>query len=188
MINESNGHNSARIVGGGNQSREQKRKNGRPIKVGWATFWGVFPDLFAFTPLFSFLIFEAILGNVDFSSFPQPDSVEPTRGGASVLFGVTGTLYSLSHSLIIFGAVLGLVYIFSKRFPWEMLGWLLHIVIDIPTHSYTFYPASFLWPLSDLKVNGLSWANSRFMTVNYSAMAVVYLILWRIKKKRADLV
>lgn len=90
----------------------------------------------------------------------------------------------MSHSLIIFGIVLGLIYVILKRFPWEMMGWLLHVLIDIPTHSYAFYPTPFLWPLSDVKLGGLSWANPWFMAVNYAAIIIVYIILWRTGKKK----
>jgi len=162
----------------------RSKKIEKPIKIGWATFWGVFPDLFAFVPLFSFLIVEAVLGNVNLSHFPGPDSLEPAQGDTLFLFKLTGVLYSMSHSLIIFGLVVALIYLILKKFPLEMLGWLLHIVIDIPTHSYAFYPTPFLWPLSDIKLDGLSWATSWFMALNYSALAVVYIILWRSSKKK----
>jgi len=162
----------------------RSKKTEKPIKIGWATFWGIFPDLFAFAPLFSFLIVGAILGNVNFSHLPGPDSLEPAQGDTLFLFKLTGTLYSMSHSLIIFGIVLGLIYVILKRFPWEMMGWLLHVLIDIPTHSYAFYPTPFLWPLSDVKLGGLSWANPWFMAVNYAAIIIVYIILWRTGKKK----
>ncbi|MGC9602937.1 MAG: metal-dependent hydrolase [Minisyncoccia bacterium] len=163
----------------------RSKKIERPIKIGWATFWGIFPDLFAFAPLFSYLIVETILGNVNFSRFPEPNSLEPAQGDTAFLLKLTGTLYSISHSLIIFGAVLWIAYLLLKRFPWEMLGWLLHIIIDIPTHSYAFYPTPFLWPLSNVKLDGLSWANPWFMVVNYAAIAIIYVILWRTGKKKA---
>lgn len=162
----------------------RSKKIERPVKIGWATFWGIFPDLFAFAPLFSFLIIEAVLGNVNLSHLSGPDSLEPSQGGAFSIFRFTGTLYSMSHSLIIFGLVLSIVYLLLKRFPWEMLGWLLHIAIDIPTHSYAFYPTPFLWPLSDIKLNGFSWASPWFMAVNYTAIIVAYIILWHSGKKK----
>ncbi|MBI2662668.1 hypothetical protein HYX11_04380 [Candidatus Woesearchaeota archaeon] len=36
------------------------------------------------------------------------------------------------------------VYVILGRFVGEMLAWLGHIIIDIPTHSYKFYPTPFL--------------------------------------------
>jgi hypothetical protein len=38
-----------------------------------------------------------------------------------------------------------------------MLGWLLHIAIDIPTHSFRYYATRFLWPVSDFRIDGIAW-------------------------------
>jgi hypothetical protein len=164
---------------------DRSGKTRKPVKIGWTALWGVFPDVFAFAPLFTFLIIQIILGNASFSHFPGPDSFEPAQSDTLFLFKLTGALYSISHSLLIFGVILGAICLVLKKFPWEMLGWAFHILIDIPTHSYAFYPTPFLWPLSDLRVDGLSWASSWFVILNYSALAVVYIILWKVAKKKA---
>jgi hypothetical protein len=68
---------------------------------------------------------------------------------------------------------------------WAMLGWLVHILIDIPTHSYQFYPTPFLWPLSSWKFNGISWGQKWFMIANYSTIVIAYaaLYFWSRKAK-----
>lgn len=71
-----------------------------------------------------------------------------------------------------------------------MGGWLLHILMDIPSHSYDFYPTPFLWPISDFKINGFHWGTPWFMITNYSLIIISYLILYFLKKrnkKRASL-
>jgi len=35
--------------------------------------------------------------------------------------------------------VFGTATILTRRIVYEMLGWLLHILIDIPTHSFGYY-------------------------------------------------
>jgi hypothetical protein len=65
----------------------------------------------------------------------------------------------------------------------EMLGWALHILIDIPTHSLRFFATPFLWPLSDYRFNGISWGNRWFMLANYTALAIVYILLWRTSRR-----
>ena len=87
-------------------------------------------------------------------------------------------LYNFSHSLIIFGAIFVLVWLILRR-PWlPLLGWGLHIVIDIFSHNNMFFPTPFLFPISDFRVNATSWANPVFMAANYSILVLVYLIMY----------
>ena len=98
----------------------------------------------------------------------------------------------VGHSLNIFAIISFVIYLTFKylkargltarRMPWEMGGWLLHILIDIPTHSYQFYPTPLCWPISGWKFNGFSWGNAYFLAVNYFALGVIYFLLR--KKKR----
>jgi hypothetical protein len=66
-------------------------------------------------------------------------------------------LYPAGHSLIVFLLVFGLTSILARRVVFEMLGWLLHILIDMPTHSLSYYATRFLWPISDYRVDGIAW-------------------------------
>ncbi len=87
-------------------------------------------------------------------------------------------LYQISHSLFVFSAVFGLAWLAGRRPVLELLGWPLHILIDIPSHTLRFFPTPFLWPASSYYFNGISWANRWFLLVNYSAIAAVYAALW----------
>ncbi len=92
--------------------------------------------------------------------------------------GLAWQLYQISHSLFVFSAVFGIVWLIRRRPVLEMLGWPLHILIDIPSHTLRFFPTPFLWPVSSYHFDGISWGNRWFMLVNYSAIAAVYLALW----------
>jgi hypothetical protein len=141
------------------------------ISVAWSAFWGVFPDLFAFGLPFLFLIVGFIRGTYSFASLSQDHHIVPQ-------FAMAHTLYQYSHSLVIWAVVFALVWAYCKRPRYELLGWLLHILIDIPSHSATFYPTPFLFPLSDYKfLDGISWANPTYMLINYSLLLVVFLPL-----------
>ena len=59
----------------------------------------------------------------------------------------------------------------------EMLGWALHILIDILTHKAIF-AVHFLWPLSDYGFNGIRWENRWFMALNYAALLAAFTWLW----------
>lgn len=165
-----------------NKSSAIAGKIKRPLKVWQAVFWGIFPDLFAFTLPFAWMFWNIAFGNLSFSDFPRPENVEPAARDTLLVFNLTAYLYNISHSLIIFVLIFALFWIVLQRPVWEMSGWLLHILVDIPTHSYRFYPTPFLWPISEWKFNGFSWGTPWFLILNYSAIILVYLVLR--KKKR----
>jgi hypothetical protein len=147
------------------------RKLHTKIRAGWAAFWGVFPDLFAFTLPFCVLVWQKISG--------------PAQAGPRHIphLPLAWQLYQISHSLVTFSAVFGIVWLIARRPVLELLGWPLHILIDMPTHSARFFPTPFLWPVSSYRVSGISWANPWFMLVNYSALATVYFLLWRNRQR-----
>ena len=88
-------------------------------------------------------------------------------------------LYPAGHSLIVFLLVFGVATVLARRIVFEMLGWLLHILIDIPTHSFSYYATRFLWPLSDYRVDGIPWWTPWFWTATYGALGVAWFVLWR---------
>ncbi len=85
----------------------------------------------------------------------------------------------MKRFLIIFVAVFAIVWFLLRRPVWELGGWFLHILIDIPTHSYKFFPTPFLWPVSDLKIDGISWGTQWFMILNYGSLLILYIVLSR---------
>lgn len=141
-------------------------------------FWGVFPDLFAFVLPTMIVVGLILTGNASWNDFQTPHNPEPPILVKNGIVPLTGLLYNISHSLVIFIGVFILVRLIFKRWVFELGGWLLHIVADIPTHSYTFYPTPFLWPFSDWKFDGLPWSTPWFMLLNYSMLVALYGILY----------
>lgn len=148
-----------------------KRIPGARIRSAWTAWWGVFPDLFAFTLPMTQEIYLRLAG---VSSYGQAGHRGPPHHAEWVW-----QLYQISHSLMVFALVFGLAALVARRPVAELLGWLLHILIDIPSHSLRFFPTPFLWPVSAYQFDGISWANRWFMLCNYSALALVYVALWR---------
>ena len=155
----------------------------KPLKVWQTVLWGVFPDIFAFALPFAWLFWNLVFGDLNFSDFPRPENMEPVRHDTLPILNIASGLYNISHSLFVFVLVFSLVWIVLRRPIWEMSGWLLHILIDIPTHSYRFYPTPFLWPFSEWKFDGFSWGTPWFLILNYSAIILIYWILRRKKNK-----
>lgn len=182
------------------KAANQKLRSAPPktISVGWSAFWGVAPDLFAFIIPFSVLIFESVFGDLPFG-LPHPGSVESLPPDVVRAFSFTPALYRVSHSAVVFTgtffAVWGMRALSRHRrgtggkdtaAPLPMLGWLLHILIDIPTHTPRFYPTPFLWPLSDFNFRyGVSWGTPVFMVLNYGSLLLVYLFFLLRKKSKA---
>lgn len=166
----------------------KKRKN--PFRVRLAAFWGIAPDIFSFGILVVWMIGRVIFGDLNFSDFHQagrtpidlerPD-IEPLPGNTFFIFRLTSFWYDASHSVVVFIFIFGIAALIFKKPIWEMGGWLIHILIDIPTHSYEFYPTPFLWPVSGWKFDGFSWGNPWFMLFNYFALTVVYYLLFKKK-------
>ena len=164
------------------------KKIKKPLNARLAVFWGIFPDLFAFTIGFIWLFGNFIFGDMSFSGLPHPDLVEPAsdklifgngdiQSAASFVVRLTAILYSVSHSAIIFFIIFGIVFLIFRRPIWELGGWFFHILLDIPTHSYQFYPTPFLWPFSGWTFNGFSWGTLWFLIPNYAAIIIIYFLL-----------
>jgi hypothetical protein len=160
------------------------KKVKKPFNIKMAVFWGVFPDLFAFTVGFMWLFANLIFGDLSFSGLPRPQEAEPAPQDTLPIFRLTSTLYNISHSAIIFLIVFGILFLIFRRPIWELGGWLIHIFLDIPTHSYRFFPTPVLWPLSGWKFDGLSWATPWFLIVNYAAIIIVYSFLYGKNSKK----
>lgn len=152
-----------------------QKKNKKPISVAWTVFWGVFPDLFAFAIPMIISLVGLLSGSVAFGDL--------SHHGVPGQQGLSDELYNFSHSLVIFGTSFLLTWLFLKRPPYELLGWALHVLLDIPTHRIDFYPTPFLFPISEYRFPyGISWGDTWFMIVNYIALALVFIP--RILKKR----
>ncbi|MDP3765951.1 MAG: hypothetical protein Q8R04_05550 [Nanoarchaeota archaeon] len=143
-------------------------------KYVWlATLFGLLPDFLSFG-----IIFVINLLNGNFHRGPPSINSLPEW-----LFAA----YNMTHSFVIFLIVFILIYAFTKKWLWALTAWGLHVLIDIPTHSFRFFPTPFLWPISDYKFNGISWGTPWFMLVNYSALMVVFILIAhnRAKGKKA---
>ncbi len=152
----------------GNKTLEKKKKP--LIRLAWATFWGVFPDLFAFGVPLALAIPGIIGGDYTF--------------GRHQAFGLPATLYQYSHSIVIWATVFIIVWVILRRPMFALLGWALHILIDIFSHSGTFYPTPFLFPISDYKfLYGIPWSNTWYMIINYSLLLVVTLYFFTRRKR-----
>ncbi len=132
---------------------------------------GTLPDIVAFVP--------------DFFRPRQPNvNWRTPEGRQSILsspeYKRSLRVYSWTHSLVVWGiaiAIGALIWSFvGGEFPWFLLAGVIHVCIDIPTHSLEFFAPAFLTPISKYRFDGYSWANKKFMIINY-ALIVTFLLL-----------
>lgn len=131
----------------------------------WSFFFGIAPDFFSFG-IFTIMTFLGLAPHPDWSSGRHPD---PSQIPLYV-----HTLYDLTHSLVIFALVFGLVWIIRRRPWWIMGGWGLHILVDIPTHSSAFFPTPFLFPVSDFHIDGHPWSSPEIFIPNVILLIGLY--------------
>ncbi len=145
------------------------RSTGARLRVGWTVWWAAFPDVLAFGPSFAAGLWLRFAGG----------SNAAANGHLLPHVHIGLPLYPAAHSLLVFALVFGVTTILARRIVFEMLGWLLHILIDIPTHSFSYYATRFLWPISDFRIDGVAWWTPWFWAATYGALVVVYVAMWR---------
>jgi len=138
------------------------RKNRRTFCL--AFFYGVLPDLFSFGP-FYLAVLLGLAERPHFSREPPDPSLIPAY---------VHRVYSVTHSLIVFLFAFALLWVLFRKPIWETLAWGLHIVFDIFTHSYRFFPTPFLWPISDLKIDGWPWGMPAIFFPNVILLVLLY--------------
>jgi hypothetical protein len=132
-----------------------------------STAFGVMPDFLAFGLPFAGTIVAMIAGS-DVSIFSQAGH----HTDAKYIY----IIYNITHSLIIRGIVFGILWLIYKKPVKASFARLLHILIDIPTHSLAFFATPFLRPISSYKFDGIPWSNKMIFIPNLVILVVLYSI------------
>jgi len=151
------------------------KKRKKKLSVFKAGLWAMFPDLIAFAiPL----VIMGVMLLMGLNLYDLPS------GARQVLSYYVGIMYTVSHSFFIFAFVYASVFLILKRHVWEMFGWALHIIMDIPTHPIDFYPTKFFWPITNYAYGGISWKTPTFMIINVVLLVIVFYVLKEKKKRK----
>ena len=97
----------------------------------------------------------------------------------------TFTLYNISHSIIVALTGILVIFIWRRRVPIYIFAWPIAIVMDALTHTRSFLPTPFLWPIFDWTFPGISWANRTVMTINYILIVLSLCVIMLLKKRKA---
>jgi hypothetical protein len=139
-------------------------------RIAWTVWWAAFPEVLAFGPSFAVGLWLRLSGALESGT---------AHGGQLPHVHLGLPLYPMGHTFLAFLLVFVIAAILARRVVVELLGWLLHILIDIPTHSFSYYATRFLWPLSDFRIDGIAWWTPWFWISTYAALAAVYFLMWR---------
>jgi membrane-bound metal-dependent hydrolase YbcI (DUF457 family) len=78
--------------------------------------------------------------------------------------------YNVTHSLVVCTVAFFLLWQLTKKPPWLLGAWLLHILCDIPTPF----------------VDGIPWSTPWFMAANYATMFIVYCCLFLYFRRKSS--
>ena len=148
-----------------------KRTAGLQFRILPFALWATFPDVLAFGPGVAAGLWLRLAGGGGYA--------ESAHGGYFHHVHIGLPLYAAGHSLLVFAGVYGLCSLVARRAVVPLLGWLLHILMDIPTHSYSYHATRFLWPLSNYGFDGVAWWTPWLLWCTYGSLALVYLLMWR---------
>jgi hypothetical protein len=150
------------------------RKNKKQFWLSFA-FW-ILPDLASFGVFSAVTIGMRIRGGWSVEAFDPATHVTPEY---------VHILYNIFHSVVIWALVFVVLrLIFGKPIK-ACYARLLHILLDIPTHSLAFFATPFLWPISSYKFDGIPWSNKWIFFPNVAIIIIVYGIwFWKKYKKK----
>ena len=97
-------------------------------------------------------------------------------------------LYKLTHSLVMAFIGLGLIRLFWKPLSLPALAWPFHICLDIFTHPLGRFQTPFLYPISDLAFNGISWwMHPWFIRAYWGLVPLIWLGIVMARRRRTNL-
>lgn len=151
---------------------------GRKSKKNYflAFLFGILPDIVAFGPFF----ISAFLG---FAPFPT-GSIEPPS--TNVIPAYVRSVYNVSHSLVVYTIFFSVLWFLGKiDFAKLTLGWPLHILLDMPLHTKDFFPTPFLWPISNVGIDGVPWSVPYIFIPNVILIVFIY-SFWYFKSRESS--
>ena len=93
-------------------------------------------------------------------------------------------LHCSAHSVIVLAIVTALALRWARAAAPSLLGWWLHLALDVPTHSDDYYAVTIFYPFTEWSFDGIAWTNPIVLGTNYVLLAVAYAWLWRTSRAR----
>lgn len=94
-------------------------------------------------------------------------------------------LHCTTHSVLVAAAVTVICWPWRRVMWLPLVGWWLHIVIDVFSHSNEFYPVPLFYPITQRGFGMVAWNTPWFAAWNYGALVAVTIWLWLTRRKGA---
>lgn len=166
-------------VGAGVTYLKQKKKLSNRTRW-WTIAFSVAPDIPLFIPVFLWALSPSGSFKAFFDYIIATPGREPPIPSAVIL--ISNHLHCIMHSVVIAAAVTLVAFAFLKMFLFPLVGWWIHIVIDIFTHSKEYYAVPIFYPFSEKAFDGIAWIDPKFFIVNYVLIAFAYILLFSFRK------
>jgi hypothetical protein len=146
----------------------RRRRPVPPHTVAAAMGMAALPDVMHLLPfVFWWLLGDGTLAVVRAYAFALPGQ-EPT---VPPLVGLLSHhLHCVMHSAVVAGVVTFISWLVWRTLWIPLLGWWLHIVIDVFTHSADYYPSPVLYPFTQRGFDGVAWNTPWMLALNYAAL------------------
>ena len=140
-----------------------------------AAFW-VMPDFLAFGLPFAVGIISMLSWGNGWFSGPWGHT-EPSY---------VHVIYKITHSLITWVIAFWVLRRINKKPLKASYARLLHILVDIPTHSLAFFATPFLWPISSYRFDGIPRSNKVIFIPNVILLVIIYTYYFYKKFKKTN--
>jgi membrane-bound metal-dependent hydrolase YbcI (DUF457 family) len=131
-------------------------------------FFSVLPDMIWGIPAFSYFIYRYLRG----------DKIIRDKRGIPRSSKNFEKIYNFSHSFSVMALMFGILsLIFSRLYFPLLLGWGLHLLIDILIHKDSVFRQRPLYPLSNRTVRGYVWhGEAKFVILNWALIIIIALL------------
>ena len=147
---------------------------GRDVIV--AAAFGAMPDLVGLLPVTAWAVgspdaLDAIGRYVAAVPGSEPDMAPWARHAEHVM-------HCSAHSLIVLALFALVAWRYGSAMRAALLGWALHIALDVPTHSSAYYAVTLFYPISEWRFDGVAWTTPAVLAVNWVLLAATGAALW----------
>ena len=152
-------------------------------QAGAAIALSVLPDFLQSIPLLYWIAAgDGTVALLVVYAFASPGTEPPMPETVGLL---AHHLHCVTHSAVV-ALPVSLAAMMLARGSWfPLLGWWSHILIDVFTHSATFYPSPVFYPITYAGFDGIGWNEPWFLVLNYAALAATGARLYS-RRRRAD--
>ena len=157
--------------------RNRTRPKWTPPNITWRTViltmvMAALPDLIHGLPLIGWWVFgSGTAAELYAYAIAAPGHVPPTP---PLVERLSHHLHCMMHSAITTTAAALMLWLVLRTLWIPLLGWWLHVVMDVFTHSATFYPSPVLYPFTQQGFDGIAWNTPWFMLLNYISLAATW--------------